>query len=107
MSCDFIHPSHIFANSLQQDGTHTQTADLVNVLLWGCNCEYIPDIRVSHQCGSGAELSLMAWQVKAPASAVIWLNEKARAGALHKQLIRESANYWLVKNDKHRLPRFA
>lgn len=36
---------------------------------------------------------LMAWQVKAPASPVIWLNEKARTGVMHKQLNRESANY--------------
>lgn len=35
----------------------------------------------------------MAWQVKAPSSAVIWPNEKARTGTPHKQLIREMANY--------------
>lgn len=59
----------------------------------GLNCVYIPDSKVSYQCGSGAGLLLMARQVKAPASALIRLNEKARTGALHKQLIRESANY--------------
>lgn len=59
----------------------------------GLNCEeYIPDSRVSYQCGSGGGL-LMAWQVKAPVSAVTQRNEKARTGALHKQLISESANY--------------
>lgn len=85
MSCDFIHPSHIFVNSLQQDGTHTHTVDIVNAFfLWGVH---------TYQCGSGGGLLLMAWQVKAPASAVLWLNEKARTGTLHKQLIRESANY--------------
>lgn len=59
----------------------------------GRNCECIPDSRVSYQCGSGGGLLLMAWQVKAPESAAIRLNEKARTGALHKQLISESANY--------------
>lgn len=89
MSCDFINPSLRFVGGvLQQDGVHARThaADMVNVASTFQTVE-------SALCGSAGGFLLTARQVKAPASAAMQLNEKARRGALHKQLITESANY--------------